>query len=245
MEGKDLKHILIVDDEPDLIHILGVILTKTKRYKVSGAEDGNKALDFLSKNSSVELVLADIKMPEMDGLALIKKIKERNLEKPEVVFLTGFTDIPLDEIYDAGACGFVSKPFDWEKIISVVDEALLLRPKYKQPFKKEEIKADINIELESIEAAQLYSDNFTLGRAGFFITIPQQVFTGDLVSFKISFLGGDIKNIDGVGQVIWYNRTKDGLSHLGLKFHNIEPELETFIEKFCNKNSVSAFIPRR
>ena len=245
MEEKDLKHILVVDDEPDLVNILKVILTKTKRYKVSGAEDGKKALEFLSQDASVDLVLADMRMPEMDGMDLLGKIKEINLERPKIMFITGFTDLPLDELYDAGACGFVSKPFEWEKIISVVDEALLPKPVYKKTFKKEEIKAEIDMELESIEAAQLYSDDFTLGRGGFFVISSKAAYTGDLVSFKISFLEGEIKNIDGVGQVVWHKQVGNGQTHLGIMFYNIESALEALIEKFCNKNNIKAFIPRR
>jgi len=245
MEDKNLKHVLIVDDEPDLINILTVILTKTKRYRVSGAEDGKKALDFLSKDPSVDLVLADIKMPEMDGIGLLQKIKEHDLERPKVLFITGFTDLSLEELYDAGACGFISKPFDWEKIISIVDEALLPKPRYRKIFRKEEIKADITLEMESIDVAQLYSEDFTLGRGGLFVVSPKEVFTGDLVNFKIAFLGGEIKNIEGVGQVVWYKRTNKDLTHLGIKFYNIEPELEFSIEKFCNKNNIRFFIPRR
>lgn len=245
MDEKDLKHILVVDDEPDLVSILKVILTKTKRYKVSGAEDGKKALDLLSQDPSIELVLADMRMPEMDGMDLLGKIKEFNLERPKIMFITGFTDLPLDELYDAGACGFVSKPFEWEKIITVVDEALLPKPVYKKTFKKEDVKTEIEIELESIEAAQLYSDDFTLGRGGFFIISSKPAYTGDIVNFKISFLEGEIKNIDGVGQVVWHKQVPDGKMHLGVMFHNIEPALEDFVEKFCNKNSIKAFIPRR
>ena len=245
MENKDLKHVLIVDDEPDLINILKVILTKTKRYKVSSAGNGKKALELLSKDESVDLVLADIQMPEMDGMDLLHKIKEHNLETPKVMFITGFTDLAMDELYDAGTCGFISKPFDWEKLISVVDEALLPSPRYKKIFRKEEIKAQIELEFESIEAAQLYSDDFTLGRDGFFVVSPKEAFIDDLVGFKISFLGGEIKNINGIGQVAWYKRTNSGLTHLGVKFYNIAPELEAFIEKFCNKNKIKAFIPKR
>ncbi len=244
MDDKDLKHILVVDDEPDLVSILKVILTKTKRYRVSGAEDGKKALDLLLHDASVDLVLADMRMPEMDGMDLLGKIKEYNLEKPRVMFITGFTDLPLNELYDAGACGFISKPFDWEQIIKVVDETLLPKPMYRKTFRKEELKTEINIELESIEAAQLYSDGFTLGRGGFFAISPKEIHTGDLVSFKITFLEGEINNIDGIGEVIWHQYI-GGLSHLGIKFYNIEPELETFVEKFCNKNNIQAFVPRR
>ncbi len=139
MDDKDLKHILVVDDEPDLVSILKVILTKTKRYRVSGAEDGKKALDLLLHDASVDLVLADMRMPEMDGMDLLGKIKEYNLEKPRVMFITGFTDLPLNELYDAGACGFISKPFDWEQIIKVVDETLLPKPMYRKTFRKEEL----------------------------------------------------------------------------------------------------------
>lgn len=244
MEDKDLKHVLVVDDEPDLINILKVILSKTKRYRVSGADEGKEALKLLSRDPSVDLVLVDMKMPGMDGSVLLQKIKENNLRRPKVLFITGFTDLAMDDLYDAGACGFIAKPFDWERIIKDVDDALLPSPRYNKTFRPEEIKAKIEIELESLDAAQVYSEDFTLGTDGFFIVSPKQVVLGNLISFKISFLGGERKKLDGVGQVIWYKRAENDLNHFGIKFYNIEPELEAFVEKFCNKNKIKAFIPR-
>jgi CheY-like chemotaxis protein len=232
-DNKNLKHVLIVDDEPDLITILGVILKKTGRYRASGASNGKKALEFLSQDASIDLVLTDIRMPQMDGIELMEKIKEINLESPLVMFITGLTDFSIDKVYDAGACGFISKPFDWAQIIAAVDDALKPKPFCNRPYKEEDIK--INIE----------SEDFELGRGGVLVTSPQLAEVGDLVRFNIEFKEGEFKKIEGIGEVIWQRKLKQGINSFGIKFFNLNPEIETLLYKFCNKNRVKAFIPMR
>ena len=245
MEG--LKHVLIVDDEPDIVSLLGVILKKTKKYKVSGASDGKKALEFMSNDKTVDLVLADIKMPEMSGIELIEKIRELDVEFPKVVFVTGFTDLPLEELYDYGACDFVAKPFDWEKIISTVEQCLKPKPVFNNEYNESDIKNTIETELESIEAAQAFSEDLKIGWGGFFVTTQHVFIVRDLVRFRITFNGGEIKELKGIGQIIWQkiSESNDAPNLIGVKFFNIDNETEDFVESFCRKQKVKAYIPKR
>ena len=162
--SNDLKHVLIVDDEPDIINILEVILNKVGKYKVSGVANGIRALDLLSKDPTVDLVLADIKMPEMDGVELVSRIKDNDVERPKVIFVTGFTDIPVDKLYDAGACGFIAKPFEWRTVVNTVEECFKKKPCYAKAYNEHDIKININMELPSLEAAQAVREDFVLGR---------------------------------------------------------------------------------
>lgn len=230
------KHILIVDDEPDIINIIEIILNKTERYVVSGAANGIKALDFLSKDPTVDLVLADIKMPEMDGIELINKIKETDLERPKVLFVTGFADIPFDKLYDAGACGFITKPFEWRTVVDSVEECFKKRPCYNKAYSERDIKMDL----------QMFGNDFALGRGGVFInTVQRMVGIGDLVRFKVEVKAAKIGVIEGVGEIVWQRVSGAGNMLLGVKFHNLKPELESFVDDFCHKNKVRAFIPMR
>ena len=234
--NKDKKHILVVDDEPDIINIIGIILNRTGSYEVSGAANGIRALDFLSQDATVDLVLADIKMPEMDGVELLDKIKENDLERPKIMFVTGFTDVPIDKLYAAGACGFITKPFEWKVVLSSVAECLKEKPRYDKPYSEKDIKMTV----------QASSDDFALGTGGVFINILQKrVGIGDLVRFKIDLKKGEIDSIDGVGEIMWQRVTTNDDILIGVKFHNLKPELEDFVEDLCRKNKVRAFIPMR
>ncbi len=240
------KHILIVDDEPDIISIIELILNRAGQYAVSSASNGLRALEFLVGNPTVDLVLADIKMPEMDGVELINKIKDINVETPKVMFVTGFTSMSFDKLYDAGACGFIMKPFEWGTVLSSVEECFRKSPCYDRIYNQFDVKLNITMELESLEAVHAFSQDFGLGRGGMFLNSSKNMAgIGDLVRFRVDFKRGTVVKIEGVGVVVWQRILDNEDILLGIKFHNLKPEIEHIVEDFCHKNKVKAFIPTR
>ncbi|MBI5179948.1 MAG: sigma-54-dependent Fis family transcriptional regulator, partial [Nitrospirae bacterium] len=120
-EPLGIKKILIVDDEKNITDVLATILISLG-YSVSTASDGEEALSILKKEY-YELVITDIKMPQMDGLSLLKEINK--LKKDIIIImLTGLatTDTAV-EAMRSGAFDYVVKPFNIEKIIDVVARA--------------------------------------------------------------------------------------------------------------------------
>ena len=104
-----LGHVLVVDDDRGLLSIIEGILSKD--YEVTLAASGPEALKVLD-NRSVDLVLLDIMMPEMDGLEVCAAIKGNPVTKDlPVIFLTGMEEDDAEEkALDAGAADFISKP---------------------------------------------------------------------------------------------------------------------------------------
>ena len=86
------KTILLVDDEADLREVLDISLSDTG-YNVLTAENSTQALDLLNDND-IPVVITDIKMPGIDGIELLRKIKSKNPET-EVIMLTGHGDLEL------------------------------------------------------------------------------------------------------------------------------------------------------
>jgi two-component system response regulator AtoC len=72
------KHILVIDDEPNLRHMLTVVLEKAG-YTVSSAADGAEALS-LTETNSFDLILCDLRMPGMDGLAFLREASTQGLD---------------------------------------------------------------------------------------------------------------------------------------------------------------------
>jgi PAS domain S-box-containing protein len=113
--------ILIVDDEPTIVRLLDMSL-KSDGYDTCTAVSGEEALDVFEKESP-DIVVTDIKMPGMDGLELLKKIKELDPDK-EVIIVTGHGDI--DSTITAlqyGASDFINKPVPAEALAIALDRA--------------------------------------------------------------------------------------------------------------------------
>ncbi len=117
--------ILIVDDEVDIGNNLKEYL-ELEGFKALTAENGKQALEIFKENN-VDLVVSDIVMPEMDGIQLIKEIKELDIDIP-VIIMTAYPTIEYSvEAMKAGAFDFISKPFDFKRVLFVIDKALETR----------------------------------------------------------------------------------------------------------------------
>ncbi len=116
--------ILVVDDERKMRTLLSMMLER-KGYKVEQATNGKDALKKLSM-SEFDLVISDIKMPEMNGKELINEMRRQNMVTP-VVFITAFATIDSAVgMMQQGAADYVTKPFDESKIQITVKRALNL-----------------------------------------------------------------------------------------------------------------------
>ena len=118
------KSILIVDDEPNIVLALRVLL-EDQGYEIDYCYDGTSAIEYLN-SFRPDLVLLDVMMPGVDGFTVAKHIRNiENLEHTIIIFLTakGTKDDKM-EGYDSGAEYYIVKPFDNDKILAKVSELL-------------------------------------------------------------------------------------------------------------------------
>jgi DNA-binding NtrC family response regulator len=112
------KRILIVDDEAGMRLALCEVL-KRCGYQVSAVQDGVEALKQLEANS-FDLVISDVKMPRLDGMSLLKRIRER-IPEQLVIMITAFGTVDKAvEAMKLGASDFIQKPFSLEDIENMV-----------------------------------------------------------------------------------------------------------------------------
>jgi DNA-binding NtrC family response regulator len=115
--------ILIVDDEPDMLQLLKRSLEPDLKCRVQTASSGDTALQLLSEKS-FELILADIKMPGMDGMQLLHVIKH-DYPQQTVIMMTAYGQIDLAvEAMRSGAYDFITKPFEHEALLLRLEKAM-------------------------------------------------------------------------------------------------------------------------
>ncbi len=118
------KRVLIVDDSESIREAVGFTL-ESAAYSVEKAIDGVDALEKL-KASAFQLVITDLHMPNMDGINLIKEIRAKEEYKflPILFLTTESQGTKKEEARNAGATGWVVKPFVPEKLVSVVQKLI-------------------------------------------------------------------------------------------------------------------------
>lgn len=144
--------VLIVDDNSDMRRYIRSLLKKD--YRLLEAENGVKALEVLKKHS-VDLIISDLLMPEMDGMELSRKVKE-NLETSHIPFLI-LTAVRSEEneriCYSVGVDEYLCKPFDAEVFKYRIRNILNLRKGYQERLSKPKALVDVS-ELGLIEESR-------------------------------------------------------------------------------------------
>ena len=117
--------ILVVDDEAPLRRLCTQALT-AKGYEVHAAGDGAEAVSMAAK-TEYSVVLLDLKMPVMDGLECLRRLKAEGC-RAEIAMITGYGNVPAAvDAMKAGACDFIEKPFKVEDLAVVLHDILLRR----------------------------------------------------------------------------------------------------------------------
>lgn len=121
---KPSKHILIIDDETDIRGLLSMTLQRMG-YSTSCAGDLTHAFELLSENF-FDLCLTDLKLPDGNGIDIVKRIQQRKYSMPVIVITAhGSTDVAV-EAMKHGAFDFINKPVDLNNLRSLIKNALLV-----------------------------------------------------------------------------------------------------------------------
>ncbi|HET98121.1 MAG TPA: sigma-54-dependent Fis family transcriptional regulator [Desulfurivibrio alkaliphilus] len=117
-----MKTVLVIDDEPNYLIILGELL-RDEHYEVFTAASGEEALNIIHR-SDLDLIITDMRMPGMDGLALLKTVKAQHPDLP-MIMITAFGEV--DKAVEAmrnGAFNYLAKPFNNDELLVSVRKAI-------------------------------------------------------------------------------------------------------------------------
>jgi DNA-binding NtrC family response regulator len=114
--------ILVVDDERIVLESCRRVLGE--RFEVNLAESGHEALKAMGRES-FSLILLDIKMPGIDGMALMRNVKDKWQEIP-VIIMSGYVTMEtMEEVAKTDAARFLAKPFTPDELLQAVDQVLI------------------------------------------------------------------------------------------------------------------------
>lgn len=216
-------NILVVDDEPDLELLIRQMFRRQIRdgaMSFSFAGDGVEALDLLKNGAETDIVLTDINMPRMDGLALLAAIRE--LHQPlKVIIVSAYGDMEnIRTAMNRGAFDFITKPISFEDLTITIDKTHQDLLVHRNAAKVQRQLTAIQRELEIASKIQLSMlpsafpafpdrDEFDLHAT----MIPAQEVGGDLYDCflledgRLGFLVGDVSG-KGVGAALFMAITR-------------------------------------
>ncbi len=116
------ERVLVVDDETFILETAREAL-RDKGYRVHTAAGGDEALQQIDENGDVDVVITDLRMPNMDGLDLIRTLRAQHPNLP-IIAASGVADGQSEEALTAGAHTFLAKPFDEDTLQTALQEAL-------------------------------------------------------------------------------------------------------------------------
>jgi two-component system nitrogen regulation response regulator GlnG len=158
------KKVLIVDDDESILWILQRMF-KDKKIETVEARDGKSALEML-KGQDLSIAIMDIRMPEKDGLDVLREIKETGCQTPIIIMTAQGTMKNAVEAMKHGAFDYITKPFDIGELEILVDRALEHR-KLKQEVAnlKDRLKERVAKEITFVGKSKAVQDVFkTVGR---------------------------------------------------------------------------------
>jgi two-component system chemotaxis response regulator CheY len=120
MREQRILKVIVADDNPLMRQVLVDVLKQVGPMEIWNASNGTDAVE-LFKTKQPDVVFLDIQMPEKDGLAALKEIRQISGEA-YVVMVSAFANVDnIKTAMDAGAAGFVVKPYNMKRILAILD----------------------------------------------------------------------------------------------------------------------------
>lgn len=150
--------ILVVDDEPDLEHLVRQRMRREIRsgsYTFIFAHNGVEALEMLAKEPSIDMVLSDINMPQMDGLTLLSQIAKLNPDIRSVI-VSAYGDMKnIRTAMNRGAFDFITKPIDFDDMKTTIKRTLQQLALWREALSSRDQLVALKQELDVAKSIQM------------------------------------------------------------------------------------------
>lgn len=132
--------ILVVDDDKEIVELLNIYL-KNEGYTTEKAYNGNDAIEKVHRSPDIGLIILDIMMPDIDGIAVVQKLRKEGVQVPIIMLTAKATDMNKIQGLIAGADDYVTKPFNALEVMARVKSLLRRTRMQSTPSKQNTIQA--------------------------------------------------------------------------------------------------------
>lgn len=253
-----MHRILIVDDEPDLEQLIRLKFRKQvvqKEYEFVAAFNGLEALNLLQEDKEIDLILTDINMPQMDGLTLLKKIRELNNPVLRAIVISAYGDMEnIRTAMNRGAFDFVTKPIDFEDLSITIKKTLKEISELKEAVKAREKFLSVQRELDIARNIQLsilpqgnpaFPDRKEFDLAA--MITPAREVGGDFYDFfmideeRLGFCIGDVSG-KGIPAAIFMAVCKTSLKSIAVKGTPVDECFQTINNTLVQESPSNVFV---
>ena len=239
------KHILVVDDE-EMIRELVISEFEFNGATCEQASSGREAIERF-KEKNFDAVVSDIRMPNGDGLFFLDQIEQKDLDRCTMIFMTGYSDVPLEEFYDRGVEAVIAKPFRLDQLVNTLEMAMNAPRMGWRRAPRLATALNVQVIWPGMPAA-LQTMTFSIGRGGMFVQ-STQVFpkVGAPVNFVLSFHADNRDQTIEGNMVVRWVRTEGQPGRppgFGCEFEGLSEELMDKIADVAGLARTRAFIPK-
>ena len=123
-----MSRLLIVDDEVIVLRMLSTLF-RAHGHSVVVTDDGNEAVDLLHGKETFDLMISDVRMVPINGIWLLNLVRKQCPNMPVIMITAYYSKEMAVEALRMGALDYISKPFDTQKLVDLVNKTLKLQPK--------------------------------------------------------------------------------------------------------------------
>jgi len=233
----DDASILVVDDELELLEIFSAWLGRSG-FRVFTAPNGAEALKVL-RAQKVDVVLSDIRMPIMDGVALVQNLNRMDTPPPKIIFVTGYRNISRREIFAMGVEALLEKPLSRPALLKTLEHCLTNdESKWLVPSPGPSAQR-ATLEWESLEGATA-SCAFRLGRGGCCLACALPLKEGMSIDLYLSFAREGL-GLNAQGTVVWVDAEQN---KAGVAFDYLSPKSREWVLARIKAQSPRSFVPQ-
>ncbi len=236
------KKILVIDDDRLVVRSLERYL-RASGYDIETAQSGNEALEK-SKEEKFDLIISDLRMPGMNGIETLRKIREYSFqtnqvpqEKIPIIIITGYGD---NDIYQkSGELGIVDciyKPFELDEFIDVIRRNLELPPKYRRIYPRSELSLPVELSVkdllgDTIKTKKIYGRTVDLSEGGIGLILDSLLPVSSIVTIDINY-PPRYTPFQIEASIVWGKPIfKDGHFRCGLHFLKIEDQFISILRE--------------